>query len=566
MGNVNQWLIDQGEHPEVDWTRLPAQKDFITSQYPFTMFSGGFGTGKTSALNGRIIGLMTLIPGNLGYLARQDGKALKQTTMIDLLEKIPKDWILTHDSQKGMLRLRPEVGGSMLIYGDLKDLGDLKNHNLGFFAIDQTEETDWEAWEFLAGRLRRKNPIIDPESGLRQYWVHGSCQGLESRHFVIGTSSKTCLLCGKDLPAFSEKVVRETGLPLWELVVYPRYGFGVCNTEGPDHWIHKKFKGLPGQDEELSEGIEGYQAYHATTYEGLEAGFVDKAYVENLERTYAGNPLMYQRYLLGRWVVAEGLVFPAFSKETHVIHADQVRYDGEPLIQPDIHAVQEYIDPGITAVTAVGWVVVENCKCGCERPNYYLIDEHYVASALPDYHCDQIKQHRQEIGLHVVSTEMDEQAFSMSNIQRVTESNESRLYSVAQLYIDQGIYVRRNQKDWDSGHARLSSALAIDPKHIHPITGESGAPHFMALSRCKWFVWEILKYKWKKRKIDNQEKEEPVGRDDHHMDGVISFMAGRPEHRCVDPETPDNRSDFVKAIEDELDELTGVGGLDFMEM
>jgi len=92
MGNVNQWLIDQGEHPEVDWTRLPAQKDFITSQYPFTMFSGGFGTGKTSALNGRIIGLMTLIPGNLGYLARQDGKALKQTTMIDLLARVDPEY------------------------------------------------------------------------------------------------------------------------------------------------------------------------------------------------------------------------------------------------------------------------------------------------------------------------------------------------------------------------------------------------------------------------------------------------------------------------------------------
>ncbi len=508
---------------------------------------------------------MTMIPGNLGYLARQDGKALKQTTMVDLLEKIPKEWIQSHDSQKGMLKLTPDVGGSMLIYGDLKDLGDLKNHNLGFFAIDQTEETEWEAWEFLVGRLRRKNPYIDQETGKRQYWVHGECQVSGQRHFAIGGESVACVLCHQPLPSFSEKVDRKTKLPIWELMIYPRYGFGVCNTEGPDHWIYAKFKGLPGQDDILSEGIEGYRAYHATTYEGLAAGFVDNDYVKNLERTYEGNALMYDRYLLGKWVVAEGLIFPGFSKEHHIIHDDQVRYDGESLFNED-HCLQEYIDPGITSVTAAGWVIVEHCKCGCGRPNYYVVDEHYVASSIPEYHCEQIKEKRKELGRQVISTEMDNQAFSMSNVQKITESNEARLYSMAQLYIEQGIYVRRNQKDWDSGHARLTSAMAQDPTHLHPITGEPGAPHFFVLSRCKHFIWEMLKYKWKKRKTDSYRKDEPVDRDDHHMDGIISFMAGRPEHRVIDPERPDTRSEFHKAIEDELDALTGVGTLDFMEM
>ena len=131
MGSVNKWLAEQGEMPNWDWTKLSQQKDYIASPVQFTMFSGGFGTGKTSALCGKIVGLMTLVPNNLGYLARQDGKALKQTTMLSLLEMIPKEWIFRHDSQKGVLKFTPEAGGSMLIYGDLKDTGDLKNHNLG---------------------------------------------------------------------------------------------------------------------------------------------------------------------------------------------------------------------------------------------------------------------------------------------------------------------------------------------------------------------------------------------------------------------------------------------------
>lgn len=566
MGRVNQWLVEQGEQPEWDWTKLEPQRQFLTSQSPFTMYSGGFYAGKTAALCGKIIILMTMIPNNLGYLARQDGKALKQTTMVSFLEMVPKAWIVQHDSQKGILRFSPEVGGSMLIYGDLKDTGDLKNHNLGFFAMDQAEETSWESWEFLAGRLRRKLPIVDPNTMQRQYWVVGNCEKTGQRHLAIGHSSEACALCQQKIMPFSEEVDQETKLRNWEVLVYPRFGFGVCNTEDPNHWIFKKFSGLPGQDEQYSEGIPGYQAYHASTYDSLNAGIADKSYVDQLEQTYGLNSLMHDRYLLGKWVVAEGLIFPEFNKTTHVIHEDQVRYDGTKLLDEWL-PVHEYIDPGLTAPTAVGWVVIEHCLCGCGKPNYYVIDEHYVSSKVPEYHCDQIKQHRQELGRHVISTEMDSQAFYATNVQTVTAANESRIYSLSQLYIEQGIYVRRNQKDWDGGSMRLSAAMMPDSNHTHPITGEKGAPHFFVFSRCKWFLYEITNYKWKKRKNTHETTEEPSDHDDHHMDGIISFMAGRPEHRVVPPPEADTRSEFQKTIEDELEELTGAGAgaQDFME-
>lgn len=574
MSQIQQWLIEQGEQPAFDWNRLAPQNGFITTTEKFSMYSGGFGSGKTAALCCKIITLMTLVPGNLGMLARQDGKALKQTTLLNLLEMIPKQWIATHDAQKGMLRLTPEMGGSILVYGDLKDTGDLKNHNLGFFAVDQAEEMEWESWEFLTGRLRRKNPLLDPETQLRQYFVRGEC-ATGQRHFSIGLGTK-CSLCGATLPEYEECLDDEEADPAWDLIIYPRFGFGVCNTEDPSHWIFQKFNGLPGPDGGLSTGIEGYEAYHSTTYDALKAGFVDKDYVKDLERTYQykpelsrydkDQPLMYKRYLLGSWIVAEGLIFPEYGKETHVYHDDQIRYDGQPLL-PHHADVFEYIDPGITAATAIGWVVVEHCKCGCERPNYYLIDEHYVESKVVEYHCDQIHQHRDEIGRHVVSTEMDSAAFSQSNLQKVNEMNENRVYSIAQLYIDQKVYARRNQKDWDSGYQRFTSALAKDPRHRHPVTGKFGGPHFMVSSRCKWFQWEISKYKWKVRKTDKHTTEEPVDRDDHHMDGIISFMAGRPEHRVVEPTPIDTRPSFIKDIEEELEELTGVGSsTDFMEM
>lgn len=564
MSHLSNWLSEQGERPQRDWSRLSAQQAFIATTAKFSMFSGGFGTGKTSALNCRIVGLLTMVPGNLGMLARQDGKALKQTTLLGLLEMIPKNWIQAHDAQKGMLRMRPEMGGSILVYGDLKDRGDLKNHDLGFFAIDQAEEMEWEAWEFLAGRLRRKNPIVDPESGQVQYWVVGDCPISGHRHLAIGPAA-ACALCQASLPEIDETEDAALERPPWEMIIYPRYGFGVCNTEDPAHWIYEKFSGLPGKAEDVSEGLQDYQAYHATTYDSLKAGFVDRDYVKSLEVTYASNPLMFERYLLGKWVVAEGLLFPMFHKDTHVYHGDQTRADGSDLL-PAWLPMHEYIDPGLTATTAVGWVVVEHCTCGCGKPNYYLIDEHYVVSPVPEYHCSEIKAHRKMLGREVVSTEMDEQAFSRTNVQKLSDSAMSRIYSLAQLYIDQGIYVRRNQKDWDSGYARLTAALTPDPEHHHPITGELGAPHFLVDSQCRWFIWEISKYKWKVRRRDGHQTEEPADRDDHHMDGSISFMAGRPEHRVVEPPTVETRTVFQRSIDEELNALLEPPVLSFMEM
>ena len=564
MGQVSQWLNEHGESPAWDWERLPTQKDFIVSPKTFTMYSGGFGTGKTYGLVAKVLGLMTGVPNNLGMLARQDGKALRQTTLLTLLEMIPKSWIAAHDSQKGVLKLHQAVGGSALIYGDLKDKGDLKNHNLGFFAVDPAEDMEWNSWQFLAGRLRRRTPIIDPETKLRQYLVEGGCQG-QTHHYVKGANIKVCQQCGSDLPSFDERTNPNTGRPYWDMIIYPRFGFGVCNTEDPNHWIYEKFSNLPGPGNERSQGIEGYEAFSATTYDGMSAGFVDQAYVRGLELTYKNNPLMYDRYLLGKWVTAEGRVFPEFSKENHVYCPEEKRYDGE-VLHPDWLPIHEYIDPGISATTAVGWVVVEHCNCGCGKPNFYVVDEHYVASPIPEYHCQQIKEKRSTLGRHVVSTEMDEQSFSKTNIQKLTTTNESRLYSLAQLYIEGGIFVRRNQKDWDSGHARLSAALAEDPNHINPFTGKQGAPHFFVSMNCRWFIKEILNYKWKKRKTDSQQTEEPVDKDDHHMDGIISFMAGRPEYRVTSPEQPDTRPEFQRQYEDELEMLTGFGKIDFMEM
>ena len=551
-------LAEAGEDITWDWSKLPQQESFISSAAKFTMFSGGFGTGKTTILCAKVI-LLLLIPNNLGYLGRLDGKALRASTMQSLYDMLPKDCLAKHNDQRGFLQLRPEYGGGKLIYGDFKDLNDLKNIPLGFFAMDQSEEVPKDVWDYLVGRLRRTTPVL--LDGRRQYWVVGSCKG-GSRHFACHKDT-TCLVCGESLAPFSETRRSVADPPDWDLICHHNYGFGVCNPEGPSHWIFNYFPGLPGQHGLSGPGQPGYEAFHATCWDGLKAGFTRPDYVQEMERLYKKNPLMWDRYLEGKWVEAEGLVYPTWSREASVIPRHANRYDSTPLLetiqepgQPIVQPTQvfEYIDHGMTAETAVGWVAVQHCDCGCERLNYYLIDEHYEGKKVVSYHAAQIKSHRERLPFRISGTYLDSQAFSKTLMGQKNTPREDELYSVADEYFDNQIFPVPNQKDWDAGYNRFNELLAHDPNHIHPVTGVKGAPHFYALDHNTHFISEVETYKWKKVRNNiqgNTISEEPADGHDHHMDGINGLLTSRPVE-YTQPTTHDDSPAWFRQMELEL--------------
>src|SRR6476660_7589176 len=162
-------LLDRDEDTPFDWNVQEAQRDFLLSTATYSVLSGGFGTGKTTVLCEKAALLSLGIPNNLGYLGRLDGKSLKQTTMVVLADMLPRG-SFTKNDQAGLLTFKPEYGGSRIVYGDFKDLGDLKNHPLGWFGIDQMEEVPEEVWNYLCGRLRRRTPILSADRR-KQYRV-----------------------------------------------------------------------------------------------------------------------------------------------------------------------------------------------------------------------------------------------------------------------------------------------------------------------------------------------------------------------------------------------------------
>lgn len=80
---------------------------------------------------------------------------------------------------------------------------------------------------------------------------------------------------------------------------------GTCNPDGPNHW----FKTFLDSDADI----------YCQHYTIDDNPFLTPEFVNNLKSEYAGT-VYYDRYILGRWALAEGLVYPMFSTEKHVYH------------------------------------------------------------------------------------------------------------------------------------------------------------------------------------------------------------------------------------------------------
>lgn len=76
---------------------------------------------------------------------------------------------------------------------------------------------------------------------------------------------------------------------------------GALNPKSPNHWL-KAF--LDSDDLDI----------YVQKYTIFDNPFLDRAFVENLQQEYKGT-VFYQRYILGEWALAEGLLYPQFADD-----------------------------------------------------------------------------------------------------------------------------------------------------------------------------------------------------------------------------------------------------------
>lgn len=121
---------------------------------------------------------------------------------------------------------------------------------------------------------------------------------------------------------------------------------GTCNPDNPQHW----FKGFLESDADI----------YAKQFTIDDNPFLDPVFVDNLKNEYAGT-VYYDRYILGKWALAEGLVYDLFNPDKHVT-------EFKP--QGGIYYIS--VDYGTVNPFAAGLFVINGNKSE-------LIDEYYYA-------------------------------------------------------------------------------------------------------------------------------------------------------------------------------------------
>ena len=90
---------------------------------------------------------------------------------------------------------------------------------------------------------------------------------------------------------------------------------GTTNPDGPMHWLKQTYI---DRQEELDMSVKQFLIDDNT--------FLDLVYVENLKKEYTG--VFYDRYILGRWVRAEGIIFDMYDdNDQRQVHEDKGEFE-----------------------------------------------------------------------------------------------------------------------------------------------------------------------------------------------------------------------------------------------
>lgn len=159
-----RWLEDEIEIESFEGFKLnPKQKAFVNSKDRFTLISGGFASGKTTAFVIKLALLCMWFPGNRVLLGRKTRKLVETMTLPDVFDVFPKG-LYQHNKGPGEIEFGNE---SKILFwgldasqtadgGDIKKAEqDIKSLNLGAVFIDQLEEVEESIFDALTGRMRR---------------------------------------------------------------------------------------------------------------------------------------------------------------------------------------------------------------------------------------------------------------------------------------------------------------------------------------------------------------------------------------------------------------------------
>lgn len=239
---------------------------------------------------------------------------------------------------------------------------------------------------------------------------------------------------------------------------------GTCNPDNPGHW----FKQFLDSDADL---------YHQH-YTIDDNPFLDPYFVEQLKKEYLGT-IYYDRFIEGRWVRAEGVIYDMFSKEKHVVETVEREY------------TQYYIaiDYGTQNPTVFGlWGL-------CGDIWYKVKEYHYSGREEGKQKTD--AQYADDLGKFV----------GLLNIRAIIVDPSAASF-IAELR-KRRWYVLQANNNVLNGIRNVATALNQELIKYNDC--------------CEQTFEEFESYSWDKRAAENGE-DRPIKENDHHMDSDRYFV------------------------------------------
>lgn len=453
--------------------------NFMRSRSKVQIFGGGYANGKTTALVIKALSIAKDYPGANMLLARSTYPKLNDTLRKVFFMWCPKHWIKRFNKTENTVDLN---NGTTINFRYIAQQGsdehsssNLLSATYDFIGVDQVEDPEIVHKDFLdlLGRLRGDARYIGedrtmPRSGPR--WVVLCCN--PSRNWVY----KQLI---KPLHAFQKSGKRTEEL-LWD-----------------------EDNNCP-----LIELFEG------STYENRDN--LEPDFIRTLETAYTGQ--MRARFLLGKWAAYEGLIYPQFDVDTHVLsHELIMNYYMELQRQGYRPTIIEGYDYGLAVPSCYMWGFADH------KNNVFIVDGFHEPEMLLDTQAKEIKRLRRENGLPFDSAVLaDPSIFKRA----AAQSNKTVGVSVAGMFSEYAIMMRRGNNDVLNGITKIQGYLNPKPMHKHPIHGYTNAPNLYVSEKLDFLITEFAEYYWKK--INEANTDTPVDKNDHALDTLKYMLSDRP--------------------------------------
>lgn len=231
-------------------------------------------------------------------------------------------------------------------------------------------------------------------------------------------------------------------------------------------------------------------------YEFMEWGdnpYLDPSEIELLENCMDEAQLQSRKY--GKFAAKDGLVYPEFDEQIHVI---------DPFSLPSEWQDNIAIDPGLNNPLSAHWYAVDF------DDNVYVVAEHFAAGRDIDYHASEIKGVCERLGWKTDAQGRVSALIDSAAKQRTL----SGVKNVCELFYERGILVNPNvEKDLFAGIAKVKSYL----------NQKNGLPNLYIFSCCTNLIRELKCYFWGNGDL-------PKKTDDHCLDELRYYLMSRPKN------------------------------------